>query len=1202
MKKPVVLTLLVLIAAIAAPAPATTGGYQAIHQGELRLLSSDVSGVSLELLTSAYGVQPLQVDDRLYHVISVPGYGTTSEAGKPQLPVRSLLLGVPPDAHLSLEVAVLEEGPPMKGMHVQPVPSLGPMPEKAKESEALLGGDMMHVIVENEATYASDALYPPRIAIITDDAYMRHQRIVRLELHPFQVNARRGDLYHYRRLQVTLRFNYDIEPLPATREPLSDPAFENVYRGTLLNYESARAWRRQPTSQAATLRGAEATVASSQYKLVVKDDGIYRLSYGDLQVAGIPVDTLDPRTFRIHHLGQELPIYVSGEADGRFDSTDAIYSYGQALDGKYTDANVYWLSYGVTNGQRMVQRDVSPDTGSTPVSFEASAHSEENLIYISSLPHEGDHWYWQGYQSGSVPTRTFTIALEGVAPGAHTATLRPLIWGHSFDVVNPDHHLNFYINGTLIGDGYWDGRTAFNEELPFDQGLLVDGENTIVIEAPGDTGALQDVGYADWFEVDYQRTYETTGEWLSFDGEGSGSQLFEVTGWASEPAMLLDVTNPYAPVRLTGSQAVSAGASRTLRFSDDVSGEVHYWAATEAGLRQPEDIYLDLPSALSSPTNGADYIIISHPDFLSSVGPLATLRASQGLRVTVVDVTDVYDEFKDGMVHPDAIRDFLDYAYHHWQSPGPAYVLLVGDGTYDPRDFLGMGVRTFIPAYLRCVDPDICETAADNRYVTVEGEDILPDLHIGRLPVNSAAEAQSVVQKLLTYDQSLPSGDWRHRILFVADNADFAGDFPALSNNVADHLIPDPYQSQKIYYGQTHTTVVETQQAILDAINDGALLVSYMGWGQITLWANELLFSVSSLSSLANGGKLPVMVPMTSWEGAFHYPQISSLAERIVRLPGHGAVASWSPTGSGVAHGHDHLHQGFYQSLFEDWDPHLGPATAKGKLNLFAGDDRCHDLIDTYVLLGDPAMAVALDFPVEPTDTPTATATDTVTSTPTCTPTPTATDTPTPTHTPTPTATDTVTPTPTCTPPPTPTDTPTPTATRTPTPTDTLTPTATRTPTPTHTPTPTATDTVTPTPTCTPMPTATDTPTPTATDTSTPTATRTPTPTPTATDTPTPTPTRTPTPTVTDTLTPTRTPTSTLTSTHTPSATSTPTHTPTPTGTRTLTSTPTSTPTSMPTSTATRTAKPTLTHTPTRLPTPQMHRAYLPLALRYRKW
>jgi len=1178
MKRRVVLTLLVLIAAIAAPATVTTAGHQAIHPGGLRLLSSDVSGVSLELLTSAYGVQPLQVDGRPYHVISVPGYGATGAAGKPQLPVRSLLLGVPPDAHLSLEVTVLEEGPPMKGVHVQPVPSLGPVSEKAKVSGALLGGDMAHVIVEDEATYASDALYPPRIAITTDDAYMRHQRIVRLELHPFQVNARRGDLYHYRRLRVTLRFNYDIEPLPATREPLSDPAFENVYRGALLNYESARAWRRQPTSQTATLRGAEVTVASSQYKLVVKDDGIYRLSYGDLQVAGIPVDILDPRTFRIHHLGQELPIYVSGEADGRFDSTDAIYSYGQALDGKYTDANVYWLSYGVTNGQRMVERDVSPDTGSTPVSFEDSAHSEENLIYISSLPHEGDHWYWQGYQSGSVPTRTFTIALEGVAPGAHIATLRPLIWGHSFDVVNPDHHLNFYINGAPIGDGYWDDCTAYTAELPFDQELLVSGDNTITIEAPGDTAAAHDEGYADWFEIDYRRTYETAGEWLSFGGEGSGHQLFEVIGWAAEPALLFDVTDPSAPVRLTGAQAVSAGASRTLRFSDDASGEVHYWAATEAGLRQPEDIYLDVLSALSSPTNGADYIVISHPDFLSSVGPLATLRASQGLRVTVVDVTDIYDEFNYGIVHPDAIRDFLDCAYHHWQSPGPAYVLLVGDGTYDPRDFLGTGVRTFIPAYLRYVDPIIGETAADNRYVTVEGGDILADLHIGRLPVNSAAEAQAVVQKLLTYDQGLPSGDWRHRILFVADNADFAGDFPALSNNVADHLIPDPYQPQKIYYMQTHTTVVETRQAILDTINDGALIVSYMGHAGITMWATEFLFSTSSLSSLTNGDRLPVMVPMTSLEGSFHQPQLSSLAERIVRLPGHGAVASWSPTGLGVTPGYDYLHQGFYQSLFEDWNPRLGPATAKGKLNLFEGDDRFHDLIDTYVLLGDPAMAVELDFPVEPTDTPTAT--DTVTPTPTCTPTPTPTDTPPATD--TPTATATRTPTPTHTPTPTATDAVTPTSTRTPTPTDTVTPTATRTPTPTHTPTPTATDTFTPT------------------------------------STRTPTPTHMPTPT--DTLTPTRTPTSTLTSTPTPSATLTPTHTPTPTptGTRTLTWTPTSTPIPTPTSTATRfvkptltytptptatrTAKPTLTPTPTGLPTPQMHRAYLPLALRYRKW
>jgi len=131
------------------------------------------------------------------------------------------------------------------------------------------------------------------------------------------------------------------------------------------------------------------------------------------------------------------------------------------------------------------------------------------------------------------------------------------------------------------------------------------------------------------------------------------------------------------------------------------------------------------------------------------------------------------------------------------------------------------------------------------------------------------------------------------------------------------------------------------------------------------MWAAELLFSTNSLSSLTNGDRLPVMLPMTCLEGYFHDPLFASLGESIVRLPRQGAVASWSPTGLGVAHGHDYLLKGFYRSLFQDRNPRLGPATAKGKLNLFAGDERFHDLIDTYVLFGDPAMAVKLDPPAE---------------------------------------------------------------------------------------------------------------------------------------------------------------------------------------------------------------------------------------------
>ena len=93
----------------------------------------------------------------------------------------------------------------------------------------------------------------------------------------------------------------------------------------------------------------------------------------------------------------------------------------------------------------------------------------------------------------------------------------------------------------------------------------------------------------------------------------------------------------------------------------------------------------------------------------------------------------------------------------------------------------------YIPPFLGEFDPWIGETAADNRYVTVSGGDTLPDMYIGRLPVNSAAETTAMVTKIMAYEQDPLQGDWNTRLTFVADNADSGGNFPVLSDAIADH-------------------------------------------------------------------------------------------------------------------------------------------------------------------------------------------------------------------------------------------------------------------------------------------------------------------------------------------------------------------------------------------------------------------------------
>ena len=143
-----------------------------------------------------------------------------------------------------------------------------------------------------------------------------------------------------------------------------------------------------------------ATMANS-YKLVVPADGLYRVTYTELQNAGLPVSSLDPRTFKLWLNGAEVNIQVVGEADGQFDSSDYILFYGQAANTRYAGPNVYWLTYGNGNGARMAAQSVTPGSGNVPASFLRTLHMEENHEYSASIPmtEGGDHWYWDKFRA-----------------------------------------------------------------------------------------------------------------------------------------------------------------------------------------------------------------------------------------------------------------------------------------------------------------------------------------------------------------------------------------------------------------------------------------------------------------------------------------------------------------------------------------------------------------------------------------------------------------------------------------------------------------------------------------------------------------------------------------------------------------------------------------------------------------------------------
>ena len=465
-------------------------------------------------------------------------------------------------------------------------------------------------------------------------------------------------------------------------------------------------------------------------------------------------------------------------------------------------------------------------------------------------------------------------------------------------------------------------------------------------------------------DLEFSNTFLAESDKLSFTYEAAGTWKYLVDGFTTDQVAVYEVTDPRAVARLTGVAVTSSPTGYAAQFQDAITAPAGYWVLASTAYRTVQAIETDTPSDLRNTGNEADYLLVTPRVFWDQVAVLRDFRASQGLRAVQVDVQDVYDEFGYGITGAVAIRDFLAHAYGNWHAPAPSYVVLVGDGHYDPKNYLGYGRASYVPPYLAPVDPGIGETAADNRYVTVAGADTLPDLMLGRLAANSSVEVSALVAKIVAYEQIPVTGDWGQQVLAVADNADSAGDFAGMSAHLLSAYLPMPYQAQTVYYGVTHTTPAAARAAILDGINAGRLIVNYIGHADPTSWAYEDLLTTTDVSLLQNGGKLPVMLSMTCYDGYYHYPYpiangMEALGEVMTRADGIGAVASWSPTGVGVATGHDSLDQGFFQSVFLDGQRGLGEATLAGKLKLWT-TGRNLDLLDTYLLFGDPATKLHL--------------------------------------------------------------------------------------------------------------------------------------------------------------------------------------------------------------------------------------------------
>ncbi len=276
----------------------------------------------------------------------------------------------------------------------------------------------------------------------------------------------------------------------------------------------------------------------------------------------------------------------------------------------------------------------------------------------------------------------------------------------------------------------------------------------------------------------------------------------------------------------------------------------------------------------------------------------------------------------------------------------PEYMVryLVGDATFDPRNYLELENADFIPT--RFVATAHLETASDGWLGDFDDNGV-PELAIGRLPVQTVEEATTVVAKLVGYAQASHTGMWTREALLVADEQD-GFDFAAASADVGALLSP-ALSVETLLLDDTDATSI--RDTLLTHLNEGKLLVNYMGHGSTEVWAGgEVLTSADALA-LTNNEKLPVVVAMNCLNGFFHDLYTTSLAEALLKAEQGGAVAVWASSGLTTPNGQALMNQALMQALFVADGLTLGEAIMRAKAAVTN-----QDIQRTWLLFGDPTV------------------------------------------------------------------------------------------------------------------------------------------------------------------------------------------------------------------------------------------------------
>jgi hypothetical protein len=939
-----------------------------------KILESTVDHIKVEFdFSDAYSIHDTLIDGRKFQVIA-GNENYYRDPGDPWLPMININLGIPHKSSPTFKILHSDKNSYSNRL-IMPFPETDPLFERPDVNKI------------NMEIYSNNQFFPFEIVQLSSSFIFRYSNILPVSISPFQFNPVTRELVFNR--TILIRIDYNISSA-GNRVSITDAMTNSYLESAVINFNQARNWvSKQILNGDSPLEDSSSWYDPNKnyYKFYLKEKGVYRVAYNNLISAGVPlgsntaIDKLE-----LFNRGVSVPMdLVDANNDQLFNGNDYIQFVGFPPPSSpntylniYNLSNIYWFSYeSDSTGNTYSHKDAYPHFWvNSFATVSHTLHYEIDTLY-ERLGHAGndqrDYWYW-GTTSGvnGTLTKLFTGVFpfpENLSPQATSLNISVKMHGMTTSANCPlDHKVKVSLTSQLIGEHTWDGpnETTFSTTVDLSQVSIYPSNNFQVAAfgdiCPGESDEIR----INWFEIEYPRDLRADDNNISFKSikNENGETRFQVFNWQRDNIKIFVPGHNEMLI----NPLIANDPFKSVFFVDDIFERTEYFCSSDDFFLQVDSIVQDQPSNLSDISNGADYIIITHSKFSDIADQLADFRMSNfpdenitNPRILFTDVQQIYDEFSYGLLDPYALQSFVKYTFESWQQPAPSYVVLLGDMSYDYRELIEGSRPNFVPSIPFHSSP-YGQAAGDNLIVSVAGNDLAPDIAIGRLSVETIEEANILLNKLINYPDD-DSKKWKQNALLVSSGLNL-NDETTFGFNDANlylddtFLVPTGISSTKVFrypHKPRHYPFQGEGPEIRQGFDDGAVVASYYGHGGGLQW--DLVFTTDDIHQLQNGGRLPFISSVTCYTA--HFDNQDVFGEIFNKAEGKGSIGFYGSSGLTYWGIGKAMNQELFNEIFIQKDYVIGRAILISKNQFPPGGLYGHQMaLLTY--LGDPVLKLAI--------------------------------------------------------------------------------------------------------------------------------------------------------------------------------------------------------------------------------------------------